>query len=89
MGLRLIAELLTLFLLPALLVFIYLHLTRGPRPLGATFAELPLAWLFLAGTMLMFATLSMFATRGGRPPDAPYVPAVIKQGHAPIAPQTT
>ncbi|MFM2422704.1 MAG: hypothetical protein RL291_1234 [Pseudomonadota bacterium] len=78
MGLRLIAELLLLFLLPTILVFAYLHLTRGPRTVTTTLSELPLAWLFLAGAMLMFATLAAFATRGGSAPDAPYVPPVVK-----------
>jgi hypothetical protein len=80
MGLRIVLEMLLLFLLPTVLVFGYLHLTRGPRSVGATFTDLPLAWLFLAGCMLMFATLAMFATRGGRSPDAPYQPAIFKDG---------
>lgn len=80
MGLRLVLEMLLLFMLPSVLVFGYLHLTRGPRSVGATMSQMPLPWLFLAGCMLMFSALAMFATRGGRSPDAPYEPAIFKDG---------
>ena len=78
---RLVIENVLLFLLPAALYFAYVLLTRrGVKP-GQVINDAPLLWLFVAGALLVIATLIYFASisAGGRP-DQTYTPPYIKDG---------
>jgi len=80
---RIVLENILLFLLPTAVYVGYVLLTR--RNVGSTgevINDAPLVWLFVAGALMVAATLVYYATitPGGRPGQA-YVPPRMKDGH--------
>jgi hypothetical protein len=60
---RVVIENVLLFLLPSALYIAYMLLVRrGNATAGAVVSEAPLVWLFVAGAMLMAATMVYYAT---------------------------
>ncbi len=78
---RIIIENLLLLLLPTLIYFAYVFLTRRKTTTGRqAFNEAPLIWLFIAGLMCCLTMIVYFiSTTGGKPGDR-YVPATFKDG---------
>jgi hypothetical protein len=79
---RIVLENVLLFLLPAFAYFTYkLAMSRGTTTATQVFNDAPLVVLLVAGGVLMFGTLIMFATTtdGGKPGQA-YEPGVLKDG---------
>ena len=79
---RIVIENILLFLLPTLVYLTYVFLKQradgGSRQ--SLFDDAPIVWLFLAGALLVMATLIMFgSTSGGRPGQA-YEPPSMKNG---------
>jgi len=74
-------EMLLLFLLPAAVYFGYVLLARPTAPTTTVVSEAPLVWLFIAGAVLVGATLLYFSlTATGGSPGKTYTPAHIKDG---------
>ena len=78
---RLIIENMLLFLLPTLMYLGYMLLTRRTTPAGTIINDAPLLWLFVAGAVIVTATLVYYGTttHGGRP-DQSYTPPRYKDG---------
>lgn len=73
---RIVIENILLFLLPTAIYLAYALLTRGnaarrgnATPGGSVLSDAPLTWLFLAGALIVAATLIYYAsvTPGGAP----------------------
>jgi hypothetical protein len=80
---RLVLENVLLFLLPTAVYVAYVLLTRrGATSTGEVINDAPLVWLFIAGALMVAATMVYYATvsPGGRPGQA-YVPPYVKDGH--------
>jgi hypothetical protein len=80
---RLVLENILLFLLPTAAYVGYVLLTRrGASSTGEVINDAPLVWLFVAGALLVAATMIYYATvtPGGRPGQV-YVPPYVKDGH--------
>jgi hypothetical protein len=78
---RIVFEIVLLFLLPTFAYLGYALLARPGRPARAVVDEAPFVWLALSGAVLVFATLVYYgssSTMGGR--DQIYTPARIKDG---------
>ena len=78
---RIVLELVLLFLLPAAAYLGYALLMRPGRPAKAVVNEAPLVWLAVSGAVLVFGTLIYYGsttTQGGL--DQTYTPARIKDG---------
>ncbi|MEQ1612352.1 MAG: DUF6111 family protein [Hyphomicrobiaceae bacterium] len=78
---RIVIENLLLFLAPTLVYVIYVFVRR--RSVGdetPVLRDAPLAGLFVAGVVLMVATLVAFGTSTGGKPGAAYQPPVYKDG---------
>lgn len=77
---RLVIENILLFLLPTIVYVIYVAATRDDQHKGLL-DEAPLAWLMLAGTVLVVVVLAVFGSdeQGGRPGQA-YTPPSMKDG---------
>jgi hypothetical protein len=78
---RIVIENILLFLLPAAIYVSYVLLTRRHTSAGTVIDDAPLIWLFVAGALLVTATLVYFAStsEGGRP-DQTYTPPYMKDG---------
>jgi hypothetical protein len=78
---RIIIENILLFLLPMFMYLAYMLLTRRSTSAGTIINDAPLLWLFVAGAVIVAATLVYFATTtpGGRP-DQTYTPPRYKDG---------
>jgi hypothetical protein len=79
---RVIIENVLLFLLPTAMYVGYVLLTRRTAsPSGSVFNEAPLVWLFIAGALLVAATLVYYAsiTPGGTIGQV-YTPPRVKDG---------
>jgi hypothetical protein len=80
---RVVIENVLLFLLPAAMYVGYVLLTRrGNTSAGAVVNDAPLVWLFVAGALLVAATLVYYATitPGGLPSQTYTPPRVGKDG---------
>jgi hypothetical protein len=78
---RIVIENILLFLLPAAMYVAYMLLTRSHKSPGAVFDDAPLVWLFVAGALLVGATMIYYATTTpGGPPGATYIPPRMKDG---------
>jgi len=78
---RVVIENVLLFLLPAAMYFGYVLLTRSDTPAGTVVNDAPLIWLFVAGALLVGATLAYYATiTPGATPGAVYTPPRMKDG---------
>ncbi len=78
---RIVLELIGLFLVPTIAYLVYALLTRPGRPAREIVDEAPFVWLAASGALLMFATLIYFGsttTMGGL--NQTYTPARIKDG---------
>lgn len=74
---RVVIENVLLFLAPAAIYLAYMLLMRsGSSSAGAIVNDAPLVWLFVAGAVLVAATLAYYATitPGGPPGHQTYVP---------------
>jgi hypothetical protein len=79
---RVVIENILLFLLPSAIYIGYMLLTRSNVPAGAVISDAPLHWLFVAGALLVGATLIYYATvTPGGTPGATYTPPRMKDGH--------
>ena len=78
---RVIVENVLLFLLPTAMYVGYVLLTRRSATAGGVVNDAPLVWLFIAGALLVGATLIYYAsiTPGGAP-GAVYTPPHMKDG---------
>jgi hypothetical protein len=79
---RVIIENVLLFLLPTAMYVGYVLLTRrAAQPSDSVFSEAPLVWLFIAGALLVAATLVYYAsiTPGGTIGQV-YTPPRVKDG---------
>ena len=78
---RVVIENVLLFLLPAAVYIGYVLLTRDNTSAGTVINEAPLVWLFIAGALLVGATLIYYGTTtpGGKP-GAVYTPPHMKDG---------
>ncbi len=78
---RIVIENILLFLLPAAMYAAYVLLTRRSTSAGTVMNEAPLVWLFVAGAVLVVATLIYYGSisEGGRP-DQTYTPPRMKDG---------
>lgn len=79
---RVVVENILLFLLPTAVYLGYVLLTRRTATTGNDIInEAPLVWLFIAGALLVGATLIYYATiNPGAPPGAVYTPPRMKDG---------
>ena len=78
---RVVIENILLFLLPTAMYVAYVLLTRRTTEAGTVINEAPLVWLFVAGALLVGATLVYYATiTPGAPPGAVYTPPRMKDG---------
>jgi hypothetical protein len=78
---RIVFEIVLLFLLPTFAYLSYALLARPGRPARAVVDEAPFVLLAAAGTLLVFATLAYYGTtttQGGV--NQTYTPARIKDG---------
>ena len=78
---RIVIENLLLLLLPTLIYFSYVYLTRRHTTTRRqALNDAPLIWLFIAGVICAISVIAYFGTlSGGRPGDK-YVPSVFKDG---------
>jgi hypothetical protein len=78
---RIVIENILLFLLPTFIYVVYMLLTRRTTSAGAIVNDAPLLWLFVAGAVVVTATLVYYGTStpGGRP-DQTYTPPRMKDG---------
>ena len=78
---RIVLELILLFLLPAAAYLGYALLTRPGRPAGAVVNEAPLVWLAVFGAVLVFGTLVYYGSTTTQGTEhQTYTPARIKDG---------
>jgi hypothetical protein len=81
---RVVIENVLLFVLPAAVYVAYMLLMRsGKTSAGAVINDAPLIWLFVAGALLVAATLIYYAsiTPGGSPGQVYTPPRMGKDGH--------
>ena len=76
---RIVIENVVLFLLPTLLYVIYIAATRKDNSKGL-FDGAPLAWLLLAGSLLMVGVLALYGSNTNGKPNQAYVPPSMKDG---------
>ena len=78
---RIVIENILLFLLPTLMYVAYALLTRRSTSANTVINDAPLLWLFVAGAVIVTATLVYYGTvtPGGRP-DQSYTPPRMKDG---------
>lgn len=76
---RIVIENILLFLLPTVVYVIYVAATRDNAHKGI-FDEAPLAWLMIAGCVLVVAVLATFGSDTRGRPGQVYVPPSMKDG---------
>ncbi len=76
---RIVIENILLFLLPTVAYAIYVAATRGNSRKGI-FDEAPLAWLMLAGSVLVLGVLATYGSDTRGKPGQVYVPPSMKDG---------
>jgi Family of unknown function (DUF6111) len=78
---RVVIENILLFLTPMAMYVAYMLLTRRAASAGAVVSDAPLIWLFVAGALLVVATLVFYgSTSGGRPGQVYIPPHMGKDG---------
>jgi uncharacterized protein DUF6111 len=79
---RVVIENILLFLLPTAVYLAYVLLTRSEASsTGAVINDAPLVWLFVAGALMVAATLVYYATvTPGGTPGQVYTPPRMKDG---------
>ncbi|CAN1722564.1 conserved protein of unknown function [Hyphomicrobium sp. 1Nfss2.1] len=78
---RIVAENILLFLLPAIVYVAYIYLTRDEKPRASrVLDDAPLIWLFVAGAAIVIITLVSFGTITGGKPGQVYTPPIFKDG---------
>jgi hypothetical protein len=78
---RVVIENILLFLTPMAMYVAYMLLTRRADSAGAVVSDAPLIWLFVAGALLVVATLVFYgSTSGGRPGQVYIPPHMGKDG---------
>ncbi|HRN84407.1 MAG TPA: DUF6111 family protein [Hyphomicrobium sp.] len=87
---RVVIENLLLFLLPTLIYAAWMLYVRSRAesrdengnkpPVRALVDDAPLLWLFVAGAVLVIATLATFGTYSGGQPGQHYTPGVLRDG---------
>lgn len=76
---RIIIENILLFLLPTVIYVIYVAATRDNKHKGL-FDEAPLAWLLVAGCVLVVLVLATYGSDTRGRPGQTYVPPSMKDG---------
>jgi hypothetical protein len=78
---RIVIENILLFLLPTAIYVAYVLLTRRTTAAGTVINDAPLVWLFVAGALIVAATLVYYGTNTpGGSPDKHYTPPRVKDG---------
>jgi hypothetical protein len=78
---RVVIENILLFLLPTAMYVAYVLLTRrGAVSAGTVMNDAPLVWLFIAGALLVVATLIYYGSTSGGKPGQTYIPSRMKDG---------
>ncbi|MEO8421679.1 MAG: DUF6111 family protein [Hyphomicrobium sp.] len=78
---RIVAENIVLFLLPTIVYIAFIYLTREEKPgASSVLDDAPLIWLFVAGAILVVATLATFGSVTGGKPGQVYTPPSLKDG---------
>ena len=78
---RVVIENVLLFLLPTAMYLGYVLLTRRVTGAAGLIDDAPLVWLFVAGALLVAATLVYYATiTPGGTPGQVYIPPRMKNG---------
>ncbi|MGL4398091.1 MAG: DUF6111 family protein [Hyphomicrobium sp.] len=78
---RIVIENAFFFFLPTLIYLAYIAFTRDAWPgLWRVLSAAPLVKLFVLGAALMLTTLTLFSTRDGHDPRAPYTPDSYSDG---------
>lgn len=78
---RVVIEIMLLFLLPTALYVSFALLTRGPETTStAIISRAPVLMLAILGASLVSIVLSIFGNAGNGRPGQAYEPAVIKDG---------
>ena len=80
---RVVIENILLFLLPTAMYLGYVLLTRSDTSAGAVVNDAPLIWLFVAGALLVGATLVYYGTitPGGKPGAGLHAAAHERRAH--------
>jgi Family of unknown function (DUF6111) len=76
---RIVIENIVLFFLPTLIYVTYIALTREEKQQGLL-DDAPLAWLAVAGTVVVVVVLVAFGSTSGGRPDQHYEPPSLKDG---------
>jgi len=76
---RIVIENVLLFLLPTLIYAIYVAVTRDDQNKGIL-DKAPLAWLMLAGSLLVLAVLATYGSDTRGKPGQQYIPPSMKNG---------
>ena len=71
---RVVIENVLLFLTPMAMYIAYMLLTRRAASAGEVVNDAPLIWLFVAGALLVVATLVFYGSTSGGRPDQVYIP---------------
>lgn len=78
---RIVIENLLLLLLPTLVYFAFMFLTRRNSQSGRQIVnDAPLLWLFAAGVMCAMVALAFFVRTSEFGPDDRYIPTIYKDG---------
>jgi Family of unknown function (DUF6111) len=78
---RIVIENLLLFLAPTLIYVLYVYVRRrSGGDESPILNDAPLLWLFIAGVVLMLATLVLFGSNSGWKPGEAYQPPIYKDG---------
>jgi ABC-type Fe3+ transport system permease subunit len=78
---RIVIENILLFLLPTFVYVAYVYMTREEKPEATrVLNDAPLLWLFIAGAVLVVATLIAFGNVSGGKPGQHYTPSILKDG---------
>lgn len=78
---RIVAENILIFLLPTIIYLAYMYMTReGEAGTSRVLDDAPLIWLFVAGALLVIATLVTFGSYSGGKPGQIYTPPSFKDG---------
>lgn len=77
---RVVLEVVVLFLLPTLAYLAYAYLTRDEGSQASLWDGAPVIWLIVAGAILALSVLVIFGNTSGGQPGQLYVPPEVKDG---------
>jgi hypothetical protein len=77
---RVVLEVLALFLLPTAIYLAYAYLRREEGSRTSIWNDAPVVWLIVAGAIVAFSVLFAFGNTSGGKPGEIYVPPEVKDG---------